>query len=236
MVNPKRLSNILLVLLCIGIFNINCLAQQKLPDIQALCKIELKDGNVVEGYISLGYAYDKHHYHPNAFYITTTATKTIIPIHLGFEGFYWENFQNLNGIVVYYAESKSNNPQFLYKTEEVNGQTILNKKTLREEEYKLKETFSIYKSLPVSMKLRAKNLPEEQTELINVNDIKTFELMKAPNVEWLSKINSSKERLTKKMASDKAKNNPWLGFEEALWYHELIHNKQALSKWKKYFE
>ena len=61
-------------------------AQKKLPNIQAIGKITLKNGQTEEGVIALGYSYDNKHFHPNAFLYETAADKQLILLDLDFSG------------------------------------------------------------------------------------------------------------------------------------------------------
>ncbi len=224
------------MLSCLELFIHDTIAQEKLPDIQAICRISLTDGSKIDGFISLGYSYDNEHYHPNAFYIQTANTKTIIPINLVFNGFFKENYNQKKQFSIYYAESKSNNPRFIYKLDGQVGQQTLNKKTLREEEYFLNKKLKIYSALPLSMKLKATKLPDENTISVNIESIKSFELVSRPTSQQLLLLKKAKEKLFSKMEKDKAEKNPWINFQEAIWYHEIIKDPKTLSKWGQYFE
>lgn len=233
---PIQNASVFLLLILLLFGSTIGFAQQKLPTIQAICKVEMISGESVIGVISLGYSYDNIYYHPNAFYYETVSEKFVQHISLSFNGFYIDNLDALGASRIYFAESRSNKPQFLYKINEDNGQNVLNRKSLREEEYILKTTFGIYKELPLAINIRAKNLPEENVIQLNINNIKTFELLQAPGSEWLEKIQKAKQRLKQKKTQDKANDNLWIGFLEPIWYHDIIKDKVEFSKWNQYFE
>ncbi len=211
-------------------------AQNKLPVLQAIGKVTLKSGETTEGLIALGYTYDNQRYHANAFYYETPLQKRFILIDLDFTGYYATLLEPPGSGKLFFAESKSDQRQRSHKTSNEGNNTLLNKKTLREENYTLKEEFSLYPELPLSLNVKARITANDNVVTFKVTDIEHLELIRKPSGEWLKKITQAKARLTKKMEADKKKGNLWLNYQEPVWYHDIINDNLELTKWRQYFE
>ena len=232
--NPKYLLASMFFYL-LSMASILSSAQNKLPNIQAIGKITLKNGQSAEGVIALGYSYDNKHFHPNAFYYETPSDKQLILLDLDFSGFYLELLESKASGKLFYAESKSDQSQSRYKISEEGEDKILNKKILREENFVLKKEFSLYPELPLSLNVRAKVTGNENISSYKVDEITSFELIRELPDHWSKKIEQAKTRLKKKMEKDKERSNLWLEYQEPIWYHDIIHDNIELSKWRHYF-
>ena len=225
------------ILMCLlALASVTAAAQNKLPNIQAIGKITLKNGQTEEGIIAIGYTYDNRRFHPNAFYFETPSDKQLILIDLDFSGFYLELLEGKSGGKLFYAESKSDQSQSRYKAEENGSGNVLNRKTLREENFILRKEFGLYPELPLSLNVRAKITANENVKSYKVDEIASFELMRDPSERWLQKIREAKVRLAKKMETDKKRSNLWLEYQEPIWYHDIIRNNIELSRWRLYFD
>ena len=211
-------------------------AQKKLPNIQAIGKITLNNGQTEEGVIALGYSYDNKHFHPNAFLYETAADKQLILLDLDFSGLYMELLEAKGAGTLLYAESESDQSQSSYKMTGDANRKVLNKKMLREENFLLKKEFSFYPEIPLSLNVRAKVTGNDNLKSFKVDEIKRFQLLRNPPGHWLQKIAQARERLTKKMETDKKKSNLWLEYQEPVWYHEIVQDNLEFSKWRYYFK
>ena len=212
------------------------LAQNKLPTIQAIGTVTLKNGATHEGVIALGYSYDNKGFHANAFYVETTTDKKLINLDLDFSGFYTGLLEKNGAVELFYAESKSEQSQSRYNTTtDGSGNKVLNNKSLSEENFILRKTFGLYPELPLSLNVSAKVTGNDVLKNFNVDEIVSVELIKDLPDHWEKKIQQARTRLTKKMEADKKRSNLWLDYREPIWYHEIIHDNTELSKWRLYF-
>ena len=218
-----------------SVLSIGATAQSKLPNIQAIGKVTLKNGQTEEGVIALGYTYDNKHFHANAFYYETPAEKHLILIDLDFSGFYSELLQGNGGGGLFYAESKSDQAQSRFNVQEAGSDRVLNKKILREENFILRKEFSLYPDLPLSLNVRAKITGKDNVKSYKIDEIASFELLKDPPADWLKKIEQAKARLKEKMETDKKGSNLWLNYQEPIWYHDIIHDNLEFARWRQFF-
>ena len=211
-------------------------AQKKLPNIQAIGKITLKNGQTEEGVIALGYSYDNKHFHPNAFLYETAADKQLILLDLDFSGLHMVLLEAKGAGTLFYAESKSDQSQSSYKMTGDADRKVLNKKMLREENFLLKKEFSFYPEIPLSLNVGAKATGTDNVKSFKVDEIERFELLRNPPGHWLQKLAQARARLTKKMEADKKRSNLWLEYQEPVWYHEIVQDNLTFSKWRYYFK
>ena len=231
----KNSKYLLAILSLYGLTMAPASSQSKLPHIQAIGKITLKNGETTEGVIALGYSYDNKHFHPNAFYYETATDKHLILLDLDFSGFYAELLEAKGATQLFFAESKSDQSQSRYKMTDESGDKVLNKKILREENFILRKEFSINPELPLSLNVRARVADNSQAKSYKVEEIARFELIRNLPDPWVKKIEQAKARLTKKMEADQKRSNLWLEYQEPIWYHDIIHDHIELSKWRHYF-
>lgn len=222
------------------------------PDIQAICRITLKDGNTIEGILLLGKGGYQTYLDTNGFYIIVdnpphSQLKMAILFTLNFEGimpFKGKLFHGgsistnptlANNPHVYYLHDITSKIHYIHETKiEENfhkdkNPLLLKRKITHDLIYELLEHIPVYLILPEVIHLESGYQSKEKIEpmMVPVHQIEKFELLKNPPQKWLDEIAEKTRTWDKKFATC---DDCVLMVE---WYHELV---KKTKEDREYFE
>ena len=211
------------------------------PDVQAVCKVTLKNGQVVEGIILVATGYflspdDQSYYNTNGFLLTfDNGEKMPVLFNADFKAIepHKGRVRDPKG-----RESTRTDPLtkvfFLhdvtprsgwgsYETDLneniVGGQPgtalLLRREIIHHIDYELLDSVPVFATIPKELFLRFAD-PSVKPVLINVNDIDTFELYREPPKKWLDRI-ARAEKAWRERHSD-----PMDETFPPRWYHRYV--------------
>lgn len=202
------------------------------PSIQAVCKVTLEDGEIVEGFITFGNGGFDYKYRPHGFCLAhDNGTKQLFLYNFEFKLSNIDKYTSQrNGTSkLYYVKNISNR----YSQQPISAfdkdKKILTQTYTDTEKFQLLNQMVLYKNLPLSLNL-GYGEPNEEKTTIQVNKIKSVEFLKKPDQKWLSIIKSTRER---QRSSDA--NNEWVDYQEPEWFHEVIVNKEKITFLNQFF-
>ena len=209
-----------------------------LPNIQAIARVELQDGKVIEGIILLGKGGYNSTYHSDAFCVAINNNYQLFPMNLNFTKFTPNSYRTSPNKVleVYYARNASRNirPTTTVTLEEDKNNKILKKTFSKEETFILKKSISLYTKLPLDLHLAYTNKTNDQI-LIEIDKIKVFSLVKDPSQKWKEYIETSVKKLNSIMKEDEASGHPWVDYTQPEWYHRIMKDKNRVSYLNRFF-
>ena len=201
------------------------------PPVQAVCRITLKNGDTLEGFISLGNNYG-YYYRTDAIciikddsiYYTRKLNLNFRQIDFNFE--LSKNMHCKDNCKFYFAKSyrPESYDSITFKRDSLNNliQTYLYK-----DNFKLLSEFPIFKSLPLSLYL---GYEEDTSETkVPIEQIKRIEILIEPAKFWLDKIESARE----KRLNDK---EAWEDYVEPVWYHDIFKDSARINYFQSLYE
>ena len=241
----KLMKKVIFVIILV-IFTTTANADCGDPTIQAVCKITLKNGQIRQGFITLGYGgyygiwtngfyfeQGENYKHPILFSldfksITETKENSYDVIageenHICFD-------RNLKFYFMQWVETPSiYNPKKIELSSEKNFEYVTVTTNL-EKKYKLLDSLTLFLELPSTTYL---SLKENVSKVkIALSDIKEFELVSNPSVELIEEIK------TKTKKAFEINNGPESSgdFIAADWYHDILTNKILYKRYQTMIE
>jgi len=222
------------------------------PDIQAICRIILKDGKTIEGILLVGKGGYQRYLDTNGFYIIADnpphgQLKRAVLFNLRFQGimpFKGKIFRGnsissnptlANNPEVYYLHDITSKTHYIHETKiEENLEKdikplILKRKITHDLIYELLDHIPVYPKLPDVIHLESGYQQKEKIKpiLVPVIQIEKFELLRDPPRTWLDDITEKTRTWDKKYGTC---DDCVLLVE---WYHELVKKPK---KEREYFE
>ena len=201
------------------------------PTIQAICKVTLKDGKIVEGIISFGSGGYEYNYRPHGFcFVHDNGTKQLILYNFSFQKFTPENYGAFRdgSAKLYYAQNVTSHGNLQPTFEFNEKERTLIKTSLDKDEYKLLDEMIMYKKLPLSLYVGLSRNNEDEKIKVKISEIKSVEILEEPGKGWLDVI----EIARKKRELDK---DAWEDYMEPVWYHEIITDKEKVNYLNQFF-
>jgi len=199
------------------------------PTIQAICKVTLNDNKIVEGVISFGKGGYDYNYRPSGFcFIHSENVYQLNLFSFSFVKFTPNNYGAYRDgkSKLFYAENQNiqsyPNSTFEFKESE----RMLTKSTEMKEGYKLQDNMVLYMTIPLHLYVGI----DSEKQMINVENIKSVELLRTPSKEWISKIDSARKKLIEEQKKDE-----WMDYMEPVWYHEIINDEKQVTYLKQFF-
>lgn len=203
------------------------------PEIQAVCKVILKDGKTIEGFITFGTGGYEYKYRTHGFcFEHDNGTKQLILYNFKF------NLSNLDSYASYrngtaklcYVENISVRYLEQSKTEFDEEENTLTITKTDIEKYRLLEQMPIYTKLPLDLFVGYCSDEQNGKTTIDINQIKSVELLKKPNKTSLDIIENAR-----KGQSESEKEEEWVDYQPPIWYHEIITNQEKIEYLSKFF-
>ena len=206
------------------------------PNIQAIARVELVDGSVFEGMVSLGNGGYNYNYHPDAFCIENNNNYQLFPINLKFNKFSPNNYNYSENKKLYYAKNISGQagPKRTSILENNMKDKILIKTIKKEDKYILTKEIILHTELPKNLHLAYVKKTNNQIH-IDLGKIKKYSLIKKPSSKWLEYIKNSVQKVYRIMKEGEQKGEPWVDYMEPEWYHDIIKNKDKLNLLNQYY-
>ena len=203
------------------------------PEIQAVCKVTLNDGKIIEGFITFGSGGYEGKYRPNGFcFEHDNGTKQLILYGFKF------NLSNLDS----YASYRNGTSKLCY-IENISARYLQQPKTEFDEEkntltitktevakYKLLQQMPIYTKLPLGLTVQYSSDEQNGKITIEVNQIKSIKLLKKPSEKSLEIIENARK---KKRESEKEEAS--VDYQPPVWYHEIVQDKKQVKYLSQYF-
>jgi hypothetical protein len=204
------------------------------PEIQAVCKITLKDGKKIERFITFGTGGYEYKYRPHGFCIAhDNGTKQLILYNFKFNLLNLDSYrshQNGNSKLLY-AENISKRDYPKQKTEFDKKNKILIITKTDVEKYRLLDEMVMYKKIPLDLFLAYKENNESGKITIKMSEIKSIELLKNPSEGSLEII--KKARARQQLAEEK--DGYWTGYYAPVWYHEIVKDTKQVKYLSQFF-
>ncbi|MDG5493234.1 hypothetical protein [Psychroserpens sp. SPM9] len=203
------------------------------PEIQAVCKVTLNDGKIIEGFITFGAGGYEYKYRTHGFcFEHDNGTKQLILYDFKF------NLSNLDS----YASHRNETSKLCY-VENISARHLQQPKTEFDEEkntltitktevakYRLLEQMPIYTKLPLDLFVAYSSDEQNGKTTIEVNQIKSIELLKKPSKELLDIIENARKKQIENHKEDE-----WVDYQPPVWYHEIITNQERIDYLSKFF-
>ncbi len=205
-----------------------------IPSIHAVCKVTLKNGEIIEGFVVFargGYA-NKYQY--NGFCYTNNENKyrrlKLYDFH--FKLSYLNNsYPNRPTSTLHYVENISVNHDQSSVTEFNDDTQVLTKTHTDVQKYKLLDQMTLYTSIPLSLGLGYNEEGDDDGNLrIDVTTLKSVELIEEPSTQILKIIEEATKRQQKSEAEE-----PWTDFNPPVWYHDIIKNQEKYKYLSEYW-
>lgn len=211
-----------------------------IPTIQAICKISLKNGKEVQGFILVSRGGYGQKYHPNGFcFVHENGNYQLLLFNLDFAIFTPNDYGSHRGGTsqLKYAQSTTfpRSPEVSVTVKEIEKEDILERKILEIERFRLLSHVSVFKELPLSLHLIESGANLEDVMKIAVEDIVSFELVKEPSEFWRDDIKSRRDALQKKMIEDEKAGMGWVDYMEPAWYHEIVKDEKQYNEIRRFF-
>ena len=203
------------------------------PEIQAVCKVTLNDGKIIEGFITFGSGGYEGKYRPNGFcFEHDNGTKQLILYDFKF------NLSNLDS----YASHRNGTSKLCY-VENISSRYLQQPKTEFDEEkntltitktevakYRLLEQMTIYTKLPSGLTVQYSSDEQNGKTTIEVNQIKSIELLKKPSKVSLDLIENARKKQIEREKEEES-----VDYQPPVWYHEIITNQERIDYLSKFF-
>jgi len=199
------------------------------PSINAVCRIELKNGDIVEGMLQIvngGY----YGFHKNGFGQCYSDQDILSYNMFNLDKYVFTDTNSMTRIDP--KTGSRNYPEKYFLSSSQTGRFIESsfdrEKKISNVNIKYSRTtlksFHLYTSLPASLWLLSEvELSSKESELefilINVDEIKEFELLANPSLAWRNLIKNTRIEGASVTAD-------WEDFQEPLWYHEILINEE----------
>ncbi len=207
------------------------------PTLQAVCKITMKNGKTVEGFITVGLG-GINGIWMNGFNVKVNGEEVFnrqVFFDLGFR-FFGVNDSSIYHTYQFEYAKGHKTIKFLQWVDHMSihnpTKTLVDKDSLIiikhiERHYLLKDTLIIYTDLPLNTYLDTIDFWQTPNKKINtievaVNDIIKFELVEKPDSNWLHKITLAKNEWEARLLVDTGTGD----YQPAGWFHEFIANKE----------
>lgn len=208
------------------------------PNIQAIARVELVDGSILEGMISLGDGGYNYNYHPDAFCIVNNNNYQLFPINLKFNNFSPNNYIHSanKSLKLYYAKNISGQlgTKTTFSLENNLNDKVLTKIINKEDKYTLTKEIVLHTKLPKNLHLVYVKKTNDQIH-IELGKIKKYSLIKNPSSKWLEYIKKSVKKAYEIMQEGERKGEPSIDYMEPEWYHDIIKNKEKMSRLNQYY-
>lgn len=203
------------------------------PEIQAVCKVTLLDGNTIEGFITFGSGGAEYTYRPHGFcFAHANGTKQLILYNLNFSSFNPNKFGSYRDGTskLYYVEHISDRNYEQLKTDYDEKSKTLKVTKTATKTYRLSEEMTIYKKLPDDLYVGYSSDEFNGKMKIPMAQIMSVELLNQPSQKSLNIIETAR-----KNQRDREKTEEWVDYQPPVWYHEIITDKETIDYLSKFF-
>jgi len=212
-----------------------------LPDVQAICKVELKDGRTIEGVILVAKGGYQRYLDTNGFLLIVDKIQKAVLFNTDFyairpyEGVVERSPHNRSGWgpwfknpKVYYLRDVTSKYYGDFKQTEIKEQVdtansllVLKRDIIHHVEYELLPYIPIFPKVPEELFLRGK-VKSIKPLHVDVRDIQRFELVWEPSQKWIAQISAVKDKWIKTHDT----------FEVVfpVWFHQVIKEKERYKK------
>lgn len=199
-----------------------------IPPIQAVCKVTLKNGKTIEGFVVFAQGGYEHKYRYNGFCYTNGNRNPQLKLY----DFHFR-LSNLNNSSsnssissLHYVENISDRNSYPF-VEKFDKETQVITKTYTDiQKYKLLDHMPLYTSIPLALYLG----DDEGKLLIDVSTLRSVELVIEPSVQALQIIENARKKQQQSDAEEY-----WVDYNPPVWYHEILKNKEKYNYLSEYF-
>lgn len=200
--------------------NLSAIADYQ-PDLLAVVKIQLKNGETVEGILEIA-GVGEGKYSPNGFAYCRKKGSRPVPSFfnllrpLEFKPNYSRYYYLKNETPAGYSSPK-------WKIDSIGSDLILSSQTLSEVSYRLKDSIAIFTRINESLR------PDLDSKyMIRVNDIERFEFINKPGPRWIALVKEARETFEQNYLNDYQAWEDMFGpdFFEPIWLHEFSEEEK----------
>lgn len=212
-----------------------------IPQIQAICKVTLKNGKEVQGIILLSRGGYGNKYQPDGFcFVHENGNYQLLLFKLDYSKFTPNNYGAYKaGTSQLRFATSITTPQrseVIVASKEVGEEVILERTTEERERFQLLKHIPLFKELPLTLYVNSNEAKPEDLLNIAVEDLDSFELVKDPSEYWINEIRSKREALREKMIEDEKAGREWVDYMEPAWFHEILKDKKQFNNLRQYFK
>jgi len=215
-------------------------------DLQAVCKVTLLNGKIINGFIVVGSGGYLQSYDTNGFYWTTEQNKKPALFNIESKSFELQTGKIIreNGssgpgrwfknVRIYYlkdisGELYSRFNQHREIAESVDSLNVLNRDIIYHNSYKLLDYIPIYLTLPENLFLE--RYDKNDFEKVYLDSIESIELVRQPSQEIIKEINECENKLKERYNQPPFEGD---GFYPPVWFHDIIKEKENARLFKKW--
>lgn len=222
-------------------FNLNSFADLGAATVQAVCRVTLKSGEKIEGFIKVFQGGYIRRYKPNGFCVVRNDS-VVSSLFFDLRNSRISLNASNDSDKIYYADCPNNN-DWTYNTQnkiKVNKNTLILERQLSDtDEYILHDYVLIYSKLPLHLYLSdyyEDNSQREEFYTIQTKDIVSIEILKEPSQHWLVLILQAREKINNHIEEAYKKDeSAYIDWMEPSWYHEIYQNVELRKETEKYF-
>lgn len=212
------------------------------PTIQAICKITLTNGEIVEGFTTLGiggyngiwtngfyFEQGENYKNPVLFSLLFKSIEMTEPNTYSVKDGIGGGLRFKRNQKFYYMEWEKT--PSIYEPNKVklkSSDSILSLiiSSNLEKKYKLLDTITVYLELPSSTYLNSNE--KVKNIKVAIKDIVKFEFVSNPSEQWISEIKEKNIKANEKYNGHDSSGDFW----EASWYHDIIKDDRLLKKYQ----
>jgi hypothetical protein len=215
-------------------------------DLQAVCKVTLKSGEVVNGFTIMGNGGYLSKYDTNGFIWYGKKQRYDMLFKMSFYGINFETQERLRrddsvpiskkekDMQVYYLKDISSSKHYRHNNveivEETDSLTYLSRDFVYHNDYELLDYIPIYTDVPKDLYLDYYG--EEYLMKIPIDTISKFEIIRDPSDNILTKIRSLE---LSKLEEGKKQQPIGDGFYAPIWFHNVYNDKDFRKMFKKWY-
>jgi len=203
-------------------------------EIQAVCKVTLKDGKEVEGFVTFGSGGFEYKYRPHGFCIVEENGLThLLKYNFRFtfsQVYNYDSYRKGEAKLFYVqniSERYTNQPVSSFNEEQ--KELTVTKKDV--EKFKLLEEMVLYTKLPLDLFVGYASDKENGKIKIKVANIKSVEFLKQPSEAFLKMIEEARGK--RNLAAQK--DGYWVDYFPPVWYHEVLRDKKQVAYLSQFF-
>jgi len=225
---------IIIIGLLILLINLNC--DFGIFDMQAVCKIKLKNGDIINGFIVIGKGGYQKYYKTNGFCSVSKKYNSPALFSVDFESinlvkrkFYRTTHSSSfskRDKLYYLKDITSTRLEVKEKRDSLN---ILHRDIIIRNKYKLLDYIPIYTILPEGLWLDRDNI--NQIVKVPIETVEYFELLKQPTEKIVSLIKNREKLFNIKHNTPPIDGNPRF---PPVWFHNIVEDKSKENRFKKW--
>ncbi len=226
----------LIIIIIIILFNSQCIADPAAPIIRSFVEIELKDGSIIQGAIQIAYPEGYFgSYRRNGIYYIVDKYEGIIYFDIDLKVIeISEKRRNLSAIYENPKSQPTSTPnigvpsvkylQCIYTNPQFDETFIVTNKSLSRKQIRF-QNYLLLDYIPLETKV-GYTTDTNSIEKIELDQIEKIKMLKSPPKNMIDQLKLHRE----KIKADRANNESGDGYNDPIWYHELIKDDKLYQE------